>query len=1018
MRRRLTSLGLLAFLGLGTMAFAQVTGVVNDGNNFPESDVEVTVKGTDKVAYTDENGNFNIDAKVGDTLVINGKEFKVTSNNLGTLKYGTESKDISLGEVTILGGIKLDPTQKIGSYTTIKKEDFESTPVASVDEVLNGRVAGLNFSTNSGQPGSSNIIAIRGVGSFVGNTNPLYVIDGVVVGKGSDNSSLLSSFNPLASIDPNQIESVTVLKDASSTALYGARGANGVIVVTTKRGKYNQKTKFNFSSDTAVQDIAYDKLDFMNADEFLQWGAMARYNTGKFASQEDAYNYFRNTDVKYDGVSNTDWEREIQRNQATVNTYNLSVSGGSDNTNFRAGLSYYQNKPLVLESKFDRYSASIAVDHKASDKLNIGFTTNFSNVENKGYSQGGSNSNPWLTRWTVLPVYSVYNPDGSYNLNLGGARTFNPVAIQKTNFAKGSIQTLVASLKADYELLKNLKLTSLFGTNYQIINEKEWWNPEFGDGLNHGGLLQDSYRSVFDWNWTNTATYKLKFADIHDVELSAGIDYQEHSSVWKYQTGKGMTGPWMNLATDFSLGQNGDRRKWVQFSYFARLNYILANKYTITANIRRDSNSTLGQNEQTGVFWSAGGSWNVGNESFLKDSGYGLVIRGNYGETGNIPYADSWGSVYNGWTKYGVPSSTPVYGDSPVLNITTAGNPNLKWEVSKQWNIGVDFSLPKNIVSATFDVYNRKTSDAIFPSQIVGETPSSANSIMANVGNIINKGFEASLTARPFDGDFKWVLSGNFSYNKSEVGKLEDPEALYMDGAMKAVAQGHMFGEYYTYGWAGVDSSNGDPLWFTDETESATTNNRQNAKRYFQGKSPFPKYMAGLRTEFAYKGLSLSAFFAGQFEYSVYDAWQSYSLNDGGSLTRNLQTSALYDSWTPNNTNASNPRQVVGAVNSNGAASGSASPSTRYLKDGDHIRLKEIKLAYSFKDLIKGIDNLTVYVRGNNIWTYVFDKSLTFDPEANSNNSRTISYQWQGKGVYDYTSPIMKSYSLGVSIDF
>ncbi|MGV0845585.1 SusC/RagA family TonB-linked outer membrane protein [Empedobacter falsenii] len=1014
MRRRLTSLGLLAFLGLGTMAFAQVTGVVNDGNNFPESDVEVTVKGTDKVAYTDENGNFNIDAKVGDTLIINGKEFKVTSTNLGALKYATESKDISLSTVTIIGGIKLDPTQKVGSYAVVKKEDFENTPVASIDEVLNGRVAGLNFSTNGGQPGSSNIVAIRGVGSFVGSTNPLYVIDGVVVGKGSDNSSLTSSFNPLSSIDPNQIESVTVLKDASSTALYGARGANGVVVVTTKRGKYQQPTKINLSTESAFQSVAFDRMDFMDANEFLEWGGLTRFNTGKFASREEANLYFRNTDMKYDGVSNTDWRDEIQRGTSTVNNYNFAISGGGENTSFRAGLSYYQNRPLVISSKFDRYSASFAVDHKASDKFKIGFTGNVSSVENRTYSQGGSTSNPWLTQWTMLPIYPVYNTDGSYNLNLGSGKTFNAVALQKENFVKGSIQTFVGALTASYDLTKELSFSSLYGAQYQIINEKKWWNPNFGDGLGYQGLLQDSFRNAFDWNWTNTLTYRKTFSDIHQLEVNVGMDYQEHSSVWKYQVGSKIDRPWMNAATDFSLGQQGDRRKWVQFSYFGRLSYTIAQKYSLTGNIRRDANSTLGADNRDGIFWSTGASWNIGKEEFLKGSGIDLILRANYGETGNIPYADSWGAVYNGITKYGIPTES-VYGDQPATNITAAGNPKLKWEVSKQFNIGLDFGIKNNLVSGSIDVYNRKTSDAIFPSVILGETPSYPNSYMDNIGEIINKGIEATLAVKPFDREFKWALNANFSYNKSEVGNLVDPNARYMEGNMKAIQQGHVFGEYYTYGWAGVDSSNGDPLWYTDETKSATTNDITKATRYYQGKTPFPKYMAGLRSDMSYKGFTLSAFFAGQFEYSVYDAWQNYSMGDGSTITRNQQSQMLYDSWTPTNTNASNPRQVIGGVNSTGAASGSQNPSTRWLRDGDHIRLKEIKLAYSFKDKIKAVENLTIYVKGNNIWTYAFDKNLDFDPESNSNRS---TYQWQGKGVFDYTSPIMKSYSLGLSIDF
>ena len=1015
MRRRLTSLGLLAFLGLGTMAFAQVTGVVNDGNNFPESDVEVTVKGTDKVAYTDENGNFNIDAKVGDTLIINGKEFKVTSTNLGALKYATESKDISLGEVTILGGIKLDEAQKIGAFQTVKKEDFENTPVASVDEVLNGRVAGLNFSTGGGQPGSANIIAIRGAASFVGTTNPLYVIDGVIVGKGADNAGIMTSFNPLSSIDPNQIESVTVLKDASSTALYGARGANGVIVVTTKRGKYNQPTRFNVSTDMAVQKVAYDKANYMDADEFVKWGGLTVYNSPTKMAQEglttmeDAINWFKGPKyLEWDGVTNENWRKGIQRNNSTVKTYNFSMMGGGENTSFRAGISYYDNLPLIINSKFDRLSGSLAVDHKASEKFKMGANINFTTVKNRTYLDGGAFSNPWLTQWTTIPTTPIYNADGSYNTDLIGAGAHNPVAVQKNNFIKGAISTFLASVYGTYNFTKELAFDTQFGTQYQLLDEKQWYSPYYGDGVSVGGRLYDSKRQYLDWNWVNTASYKKVFADRHDLQLYVGMEYQEHKGIFNFAHGTTflIPNPMMSNAGSI-IAATGSNVKWTQYSYFTRLNYVLDGKYSLSGQFRRDSNSTLGINERHGNFWSVGGSWNIAREFAM--TGTTLMLRANYGQLGNIPYADSWGNIYNSMTLVGMDSS--LYGDTAGFTLATVGNQDLKWEVTKQWNIGLDYGFANNLISGSIDVYNRKTSDAIFPLALPSDTPSTVGSIMTNVGEITNKGIELTLTARPINNEFKWSLTGNLSYNKSEVTKLQDPEGLYMVGALKAVQQGRQFGEYYTYGWAGVDPTNGNALWYTDETKTATTNDRSQAKQFFQGKSPFPSFMAGLRSDMSWKGITLSAFFSGAFDYSVFDAWQSYSINDGAYGYYNQNANSLYDSWTPENPNASNPKQVWGN------ASASSSPSTRWLKDGDFIRLKELKLAYSFGDLLKesNIKNLTVYVKGQNLVTWVFDKTLTFDPESNSN---AYNYSWQGKGVYDYTSPIMKSYSLGVSIDF
>jgi len=1021
MRTRFAFLSALFLLFIGQVVFAQVTGTVEDANGFPVADAEVVVRGAGTSAVTDENGSFSVDAKIGDVLIVTDlmgvtQEFNVSKTNLGSLKFGAP---VELQTVTLLGGIKVDPAQKVGAYTVINKEDFELTPVASVDEVLNGRVAGLNFSSNGGQPGSSTIIALRGVGSLIGTTNPLYVIDGVIVGKGSDNSLVMESFNPLSSIDPNQIENVQVLKDASSTSLYGARGANGVIVITTKRGKYNQKTRFNLSSDIAIQDIAYDKSKWMNAQEFLQWGGLTYYNSGDYSSMADAVTAFTE-DSHYDGFTDSDWRDAVMRNNATVRTYNFSATGGGENTSFRLGGSYYQNKPLVEHGKYDRIGISSSINHKVSDKFTLSFVGNFSNTENHTYPSGGAFANPWLTQWTLAPIIPVYNEDGSLNqTNLPGlTQGFNPLGVLEKNFQDGSIKTFVSSISGDLHLTKDMSFNSLFGTQYQTVDEKLWWDPSLGDGAQYNGYLYESRGSYWDWNWVNTLAYKKIFAEKHNLEVYGGMEYQEHKA--RYMVAQGMDfefiqEPYLSNATDqTTFGIGGNIEKWIQMSYFSRLNYSFDNKYSVTGQIRYDANSTLGNIDRSGIFWSVGGSWNLGNETFMPEVFSTLILRGNYGESGNIPYADSWGSSYNAVALIGNTS----YGAEGGLTIIEPGNPALTWEVSKQMNVGLDFGILRDALKFSVEVYNKKTSATIMPNTIVPTTPtpSGATTYMANIGDLQNKGFEVELTARPINKEFKWTLSGNFSYNRSEVLSAPDPEAIYFLGAMKGIKVGQQIAEYYTYGWAGVDPANGDNLWYTDDTESATTNDINEATQYFQNKTPFPLYMAGLKTEFFYKGVSLSAYFTGQFEYSVYDRWSSYVYNDGFYDYFNQTTDALYNSWTEDNPNADYPRQTIGGVNSEGQRYNVA--STRYLRDGDHIRLKELKLAYSFGDIFKkatGIDNLTVYVKGVNMWTYVFDDKLTFDPESNSN---AYGYSWQGKGVYDYTSPLMKSYSLGVSIDF
>lgn len=925
----------------------------------------------------------------------------------------TKTKDIE--EVVLVGGVKLDPAVKLGSYTVVSKANFESTPVASVDEVLNGRVAGLTFSTTGGDPGATNMITIRGVGSLIGTPNPLYVIDGVIVGKGSDNSQVMESWNPLASIDPNTIEKVAVLKDASATALYGARGANGVIVITTKRGKYNQKTRFNFSSDMSIQDIAYDKQKYMNADEYLKWGGLMyvnqAYRAGQTLDMQEAINNFA-TAQNYDGVTNENWQKRVQRNNSIVNTYNFSATGGGENTSFRLGGAYYQNQPLILNSKFDRISLSTAIDHKISDKFNLSYVGNFTNVERNTYDDGGAYRNPWLTNWYIAPIYPAYNQDGTFNqTNLGdGNDNFNPLAVQSLDFMKGSIKTFVSSLNAEWQITKGLYANSLYGVQYQGVDEKKFWHPDIADGLNYGGYVLESRSSAFDWNWNNSLSYRKLFNDVHDLQVYAGMEYQEHKYYAMIAQGDQLSKPlpYLPLATEF-LQPWEDRLKWTQISYYSRLNYTFDGKYNLSAQIRRDGNSTLGETK-FGNFWSVAGSWSLFRENFIPKFFNELTLRANYGEIGNIPYADQWYTQYN---TYATISPASIYAADSASSIGNAGNKSLRWEVSKQYNFGLDFGFLNNSVNGSLDVYQRKTVDAIYPYTTTEESGGPSD-YFANIGDILNKGIEATLNFKPFNKEFKWIIDANFAYNKNTIESLVDPNYIGMDGTsnnMRALSPGHLLGEYYTFEWAGVDPATGNGLFWTDASHTATTTNRSEASRVWQGKSPFPKYTAGLKNEFKFKNWSLSLFFTGQFEYSVHNRWQNFTLGDGSQINNQI-TDALYDSWTPNNTTASNPIQLP---NNTSTAAG---PSTRWMRDGDHIRLKEARLSYSFGNVFKdavGINNLTVYLRGVNLWIYTFDKNLTFDPEANSNAGGGT---WAGKGLYDYTSPIMRSMSFGISVDF
>ena len=954
-------------------------------------------------------------------------------------KKDTTSKVKDIEEVILVGGIKLDPAQKVGAYNVVSKANFESTPFSSVDDVLNGRVAGLNFSSASGDPGSSNMVTIRGVSSLIGTPNPLYVIDGVVVGKGSDNASLMESWNPLSSIDPNAIESVSVLKDASATALYGSRGANGVILITTKKGKYNQKTKFEFSTETGVQDRAYDKLDLMNADEYIKYGGILMWNSQSqlgrtFTGLQQATDYFlENYEPQYDGSQNTDWVKAVTRTSSVVNTYNFGVSGGGSNTSYRIGGSYYQNTPLVKTSGFDRISINTALDHKASEKIKFGLNLNYSNIKRRTYFGGRASANPVTSSIMISPLRAVYNADGSYNQDLGeGSPTpgFNPVSILDETNQSSTINTIIGSVNMDYQFAKNFYFNSLYGMQAQFMTEIQSvlaGHPVYTIMSQDKGFLGDFRSTIFDWNWSNTVSYRNIFGGRHNIQAYAGMEYQDHT-----YNNLGVVSYTMNDPRpyfDFSDTQiaGNSNLQWRQISYFGRLNYTLDSKYTLSGQIRRDGNSTLGE-KKWGNFWSAGGSWNAINESFIPAAFSSLTLRASYGVLGNIPYADQWGPQYSQFATLGYNSTIPWGPNGGYGGISSPGNKALVWEESSHLDVGADFGFFNDRLKFTLDYYDKLTKEAIFEEYPALES-GGPNSYYGNVGDIRNRGFEIVIDAVPVRTDnFSWNINANGSYGKSIVEKLNVPLVQFKgdtsdaSNELVALAPGHLLGEYYTYLWAGTakadDAANGikagDGLWFTDGTKSAVTNDKLKATEAWIGKNAFPTYNVGLTNEFKYKNISLSVLLTGQFDFMVQNGVRSYTQHDGRFITRNQITDALYNSWTDapgaENFNADGPKAVIGNPSS------SRLESSRFLNKGDHIRLKEMKIAYSFGEMFKnstGINNLTIYARGTNLLTYVFDKDLNYDPESTSN-----SWSWVGKGRYWYASPVLRTISMGIQIGF
>jgi len=858
----------------------------------------------------------------------------------------------------------------------------------------------------------------------------------------------MESWNPLSAIDPNAIENVSVLKDASATALYGSRGANGVIIITTKKGKFNQKTRFEFSTETGLQDRAFDKLKLLSADEYIRYGGILMWNSkpkGTYVNLEDAIYNTTNEDgfkgylAQYEenylkdwAGTNTNWTKAVNRTSSVVTTYNFAASGGGANTSFRLGGTYYQNNPLVKSSSFDRISINSAVDHKASDKLKFGLNLNYSNIKRDTYLGGRSVGNPITSAIMLSPLRPIYNSDGTYNQDLGqgASEGFNPVSILNEAREYATINTIIGSVNMDYQFAKNFYFNSLYGMQTQFIKEMQniaAGHPVYTIQPITRGALRDERSTMFDWNWSNTLSYRNLFNGRHDLQAYLGMEYQDHTynNLSLFSISQTDPRPYFLFAEEV-FGGNSDQ-EWKQISYFGRLNYTLDKKYTLSGQLRRDGNSTLGD-QKWGNFWSVGGSWNVMNESFIPKAFSSSTLRASYGVLGNIPYADQW---YSQYTQYSTLLFNSQYGwgeNGGYGYVATPGNRELTWEESSHLDIGADFGFFNDRLKFTIDYYNKYTDKAIFDFSPAIET-GGPDSFKANVAGIRNKGFEFVVDAAPIrNTNFSWSINANASYNKSVVEKLNQDLKTYDNGStdsdnneLVALAPGHILGEYYTILWAGVaqndDASKGikagDALYYTNGSKTDVTNVRANAEKAWLGKSAFPMYNVGITNEFKYKGFSLSFLLSGQFDFYVQNGVRSYTQHDGAFPTRNQVAEAL-DGWTDapgaENYSTENPKAIIGN------ASQSRLASSRFISKGDHIRLKEARISYSFGSLFKeqtGINNLTVYVRGTNLLTYAFDRNLNYDPE-----SMTNSWSWLGKGRYWYSAPVIRTYSFGVQISF
>ena len=1007
MKKRLLTI-LIGLFAMSSFTFGQgrtVTGKIlseEDGTSLPG--VNVLVKGTNIGTISDINGTFRIEVEGSDAVL----QFSYVGFTTQEVPVGAQSTiDVSLApdyteisEVVIVGYGTQKKEALTGSIATVGSEKLEQLPSASFQDALQGNVAGLQVTASDGAPGAAINVRVRGIGSITAGNEPLYVIDGIPVTSGSiaqtdfDNDG--RSSNVLASLNPNDIESLTVLKDAASTAIYGSRGANGVVLITTKSGSQG-KAKIDFKSQVSVSDVAFNNLlEPLNREQYTELYLEGRVNAGTHTPEEAQALFDQQfpVDPATGEIANTNWLEEMTR-RGVSHQYDLSASGGTDKISYFISGGYLNNEGIVKENKFERFSGRANLSAQLTDKLKISNNINLSYFTQRGITDGTAWEAPFYLAYLLAPTVPIFDEQGRYygdhaSFFMGGN---NPVGQLYDNTRELEQTRIINNLSANYEIMEGLTFNSAWSFDILNVDEFIFENARYGDGRNIGGFGNEGRTDVINWLGTQTLQYGKTFNEKHNLDVLLGYEAQKVTEDGVENQAEGFSHPslrTLSTAANPTLS-NSYRTDYSFNSYFSRVNYDFDSKYFLSASLRRDGSSRFGPDVRWGTFWSVGGGYTISQESFMQGLTFidNLKLRASYGVTGNASIGNfPWAGLY---------SFNREYDGSPGAAPSQVANPLLTWESQENFNVGVDFNMFGNRLSGNVEYFVRTSSDLILDNPLSYTT--GFRDIQENVGDMQNTGVELALNGQIIRGpDFNLSLGANITFINNEITKLPSP---IPDGT-KRREEGRDFQEFWLFEWAGVDPANGDPLWYTDETKTETTSNINEASRFYDGESATPDFFGGANLSASYKSFSLNVQLNYQIGNYVYDGPGWVIHGDGRFTPRSTSSWAFNNRWKQPGDQALFPRFAWG----NRSASNTQN-SSRYLFQGDFIRVRTINFAYDLPNALVSklkLRSVRTYINLNNFFTWVADDNLHFDPEQTIN------------GVYNTTTPIPKTASFGINI--
>ena len=984
------------------ITFAQertVSGTVSDNAGLPLPGVSVLVKGSKTGTQTDFDGKFSIKANANQTLVLSyiGMKSQEVSANSTTINVKLKDETNVLDAVVVVGYGTQTKKRSTDAISRVTAKDIQQIPVANVQNALVGKLAGVQVTQTNGKVEGGISIRVRGAASISAGKEPLYVLDGVPLITTNESSNGAPT-NPLLTLSTNEIESIDVLKDASSAAIYGARGANGVVIITTKRGKEGKGT-FTINMSQGVSE-ATKKRKWLNAKQYVELFTEASINElGDATDAEDNFDFLaQGTDWRNNEVD-SDWQDTAFQRGHTKDV-DFSTSGGDANTKYFFSGAYNNTNGIINSNSLERITARTNVSHKVTDRFTVGMNLSFSRAQINRVQDDNAFTTP-LQTVAQSPLSPIRLEDGTANPNTLYA---NYLLAIDNSFWKTLIRRVTGKVYGEFKISSHFKANSDFSYDLMSQSEDSWNGKNTPFQATDGDVFASSVNNE-TYITSNYITYDQTLADKHSINAVVGMEFNKFNR--RYQEVTSIYFPNDNFQTiDGGAEVNGGRGNETDYTFvsqFGRVSYSFDNKYLFKASIRRDGSSRFGINNRFGTFPAVSAGWVVSEESFLKENkvvSY-LKIKSSWGKLGNAEIGNFASRQFYRPNSYNLRTG---------LTFDQAGNPNLTWEKSAQIDLGTEIGL-FNRVNLEFDYYKKTTDGLLFNVPLA--LSSGTTTINQNIGELVSKGVEFVINTKNVDSEnFKWSTSLNITTNNSIVNALPNNNADVIN-TFTINRVGENVSSFYLKEYAGVDPANGDALFYLNTKNAdgtlnrATTNNYGAAQRVIAG-NPFPTLMSGLTNTINYKGLDFTFTFQGEWGASIYNSAGLYQ-SVAADYFDNQSIDQL-NRWRKPGDITNVPQARLNGGNGTGH-------STRFLDNSDFIRLRNMTIGYTLpnkviKDL--GMSSVRFYATGVNLLT--FTNYSGYDPEARRDD---VDGSGVGRiGEEFYSAPPARTIALGVNINF